>query len=79
VPEYQRLKEISATIPLHICEQVKRNKKNLKNMQIPYMLNGFHPVVPFKEVEIEDDDSNDNGLINIDNLHLDGSATETNV
>ena len=43
------------------------------------MLNGFHPVVPFKEVEIDDDDSNDNGLINIDNLHLDGSATETNV
>ena len=78
VPEYQRLKEISATIPTHICDQVKRNKKNLRNMQVPYMLNGFHPVVPFTEVEI-DDDSNDNGLINIDNLHLDGNATETNV
>lgn len=79
VPEYQRLKEISATIPTHICDQVKRNKKNMKNMQVPYLLNGFHPVVPFKEVEIDDDDSNDNGLINIDNLHLDGNAAETNV
>lgn len=81
VPEYQRLKEMSASIPKHICEQVKRNKKNLKNMQVPYMLNGFHPVVPFKEVEvdIDDYDSNDNGLINIDNLHLGGNSAETNV
>ena len=80
VPEYQRLKEISATIPTHICEQVKRNKKNMKNMKVPYMLNGFHPVVPFKEIEIVDDDSTDNDLINIDNLHLDGNVNdETNV
>lgn len=79
VPEYQRLKEISADIPKHICDQVKRNKKNLKNMQVPYMLNGFHPVVPFKEIVIDSDDDNDNGLINIDNLHLDDSATESRV
>lgn len=79
VPEYQRLKEISADIPKHICDQVKRNKKNLKNMQVPYMLNGFHPVVPFKEVDVESDDDNDNGLINIDNLHLDDEPTETKV
>ena len=37
VPEYQRLKEISATIPKHICDDVKKNKKNLKNMHIPYI------------------------------------------
>lgn len=82
VPEYQRMKEMSASIPKHICEQVKKNKKNLKNMQIPYMLNGFHPVIPFKEEETDDDDdSTDNGLINIDNLNLrDGNASnETNV
>lgn len=79
VPEYQRLKEISATIPTHICEQVKRNKKNLKNMQVPYMLNGFHPVVAFKDVENEDNDSNDNSLINIDNLHINSNDVETNV
>ena len=78
VPEYTRLKEISASVPKHICDQVKRNKKNLKNMQVPYMLNGFHPVVPFKEVPVDDNDDNDNGLINIDNLHLDATA-ETNV
>ena len=74
VPEYQRLKEISATVPPHICDQVKRNKKNLKNMQVPYLLNGFHPVVPFKEVEDNNEENNDNGLINIDNLHLDDTA-----
>jgi hypothetical protein len=48
-------------------------------MQVPYMLNGFHPVLPFKEVDIVDDDCNDNGLINIDNLHLDDIAAETNI
>jgi hypothetical protein len=80
VPEYQRMKEISASIPKHICEQVKKNKKNLKNMQIPYMLNGFHPVIPFKEEEHDDDDdSTNNGLINIENFHLGDGTTETNV
>ena len=69
VPEYQRLKEISADIPKHICEQVKHNKKNLNNMQIPYMLNGFHPVVAYREEEIEDD-ANNNGLINIESLKI---------
>ena len=70
VPEYQRLKEISADIPKHICEQVKRNKKNLHKMQVPYMLNGFHPVKAYKEEEIDDDFENNNGIINIDSLHL---------
>lgn len=79
VPEYQRLKEISASIPNHINDDVKRNKKNLKNMQVPYMLNGFHPVVPFKEEEQQsDDETNDNGLINIDSLHL-TNQPESNV
>ena len=71
VPEYQRLKELSACIPLHICDDVKRNKKNLKNMQVPYMLTGFHPVVPFKEIVNETDaDCNDNSIINIDSLKI---------
>jgi hypothetical protein len=79
VPEYQRLKEISASIPNHISDEVKRNKKNLKNMQVPYILNGFHPVVPFKEEDASsDEDNNDNGLINIDSLHLTNNP-ETNV
>ena len=46
IPEYQRLKEISADIPTHILESIKNNKKKLKDMQVPYMLNGFHPVQP---------------------------------
>ena len=82
VPEYQRLKEISASIPKHICEQVKKNKKNLKNMQVPYILNGFHPVIPYKEPSNDDDDDNDNdnGLINIATLKLDDDdGVETNV
>jgi hypothetical protein len=80
VPEYQRLKEISASIPKHICDEVKRNKKNLKNMQIPYMLNGFHPVVPFKEEDKDSDtESNDNGLINIDGLNLNNDTPESPV
>jgi hypothetical protein len=74
VPEYQRLKEISASIPIHITDEVKKHKKNFKNMQVPYMLNGFHPVVPFKEEELtNDDETNNNGLINIDNLNLDNN------
>ena len=77
VPEYQRLKEISADIPKHICEQVKKNKKNLSKMQVPYMLNGFHPVVAYKEEEVEDnEEENNNGLINIESLNLDNHDDE---
>lgn len=80
VPEYQRLKEISASIPKHICDNVKRNKKNFKNMQVPYMLNGFHPVIPYKDENKDDDsDSNDNGLINIDGLNLNDGVVESPV
>uniref|UniRef100_A0A6C0EZH9 SLATT domain-containing protein n=1 Tax=viral metagenome TaxID=1070528 RepID=A0A6C0EZH9_9ZZZZ len=70
VPEYQRLKEISAEIPKSIYDQVRSNKKNLSKMQVPYLLNGFHPVVAYKEAEEIVDDSGDNGLINIQSLHL---------
>jgi len=77
VPEYQRLKEISADIPKHICDRVKNNKKNLNKMQIPYMLNGFHPVKAYKEEVVEDEDfENNNGLINIDSLHLKNNEDE---
>lgn len=79
VPEYQRLKEISSSIPKHICDNVKRNKKNFKNMQVPYMLNGFHPVIPYKEDKNDDNDSNDNGLINIDTLNLNDESIESPV
>jgi hypothetical protein len=74
-PEYQRLKEISADIPKHISEKIKHNKKKLGDMQIPYMLNGFHPVVPYKE-EDDIDEANTDGLINIDALHLNYDNTE---
>ena len=74
-PEYQRLKEISADIPKHISEKIK-NKKKLGSMQVPYMFNGFHPVVPYKEEEEEIDEANTDGLINIDALHLDYDNTE---
>ena len=77
VPEYQRLKEISADIPKHICDQVKSNKKNLSKMQIPYMLNGFHPVVVYKE-EDNDDNENNNGLINIESLRLEENDADNN-
>jgi len=77
VPEYQRLKEISADIPKHIYEQIKKNKKNLNKMQIPYMLNGFHPVVPYRDEEIEDqEEENNNGIINIDSLKLNNEDNE---
>ena len=75
-PEYQRLKEISADIPKHISENVKNNKKKLGNMQVPYMLNGFHPVVSYKEKEEEEDEANNTDLINIENLHLNYDNTE---
>ena len=74
IPEYQRLKEISADIPKHILENMKNNKKKLKDMQVPYMLNGFHPVTPYKEEE--EDDANNDGLINVGALHLDYDDTE---
>ena len=77
VPEFQRLKEISADIPKHIYEQIKKNKKNLNKMQIPYMLNGFHPVVPYRDEEIEDqEEENNNGIINIDSLKLNNEDNE---
>jgi hypothetical protein len=81
IPEYQRLKEISASIPKHISDNVKRNKKNLKDMIIPYMLNGFHPVRPFPENNDSDNDSNnDNGLIALDGINIDnGSSNESAV
>jgi len=74
IPEYQRLKEISADIPKHILENMKNNKKKLKDMQVPYMLNGFHPVTPYQEEE--EDDSNNDGLINVGALNLDYDTTE---
>ena len=79
IPEYQRLKEVSNDIPVHICDQVKKNKKNLSKMQIPYMLNGFHPVVPFKEddEDSDNDDDNNNGLMAFDNLNLEDPNDET--
>ena len=76
IPEYQRLKEISADIPKHILESIKNNKKKLKDMQVPYMLNGFHPVKPYKEEEEKEDDANNDGLINIGTLNLDYDNTE---
>ena len=75
-PEYQRLKEISADIPKHISENIKNNKKKLGSMQVPYMLNGFHPVLPYKAEEDPEDDSNNTGLINIDALDLNYDTTE---
>ena len=66
---------MSADIPKHIAENVKNNKKKLGNMQVPYMLNGFHPVLPFKE-EDEADDSNTTDIINIDSLNLAYDNTE---
>jgi hypothetical protein len=66
IPEYQRLKEISANIPKDICDSVKRNKK-IKDMIIPYTLNGFHPVRPYNEEDnSSNEDENDNGLITLD-------------
>ena len=76
IPEYQRLKEISADIPKHILESIKNNKKKLKDMQVPYMLNGFHPVKPYQEEEEEEDDADNDGLINIGALNLDYDNTE---
>ena len=74
-PEYQRLKEISADIPKHISESIKNNKKKLGNMQVPYMLNGFHPVVPYTEID-EEEECNNTDIINLDNLNLDYDNTE---
>ena len=48
-------------------------------MQVPYMLNGFHPVIPYKNEKEDDDDSNDNGLINIDGLNLNDGVEESPV
>jgi hypothetical protein len=81
IPEYQRLKEISSDIPQEICEMVKKDKKKLSKMQVPYMLNGFHPVIPFKEEDESDgsDDENNNGLINIENIISNDNGEETNV
>jgi hypothetical protein len=82
IPEYQRLKEISADIPKHICDMVKRDKKKLAKMQVPYMLNGFHPVIPFKDEDSTDDSSDDdngNGLIAIDSLNLNNDPPDTSV
>ena len=79
IPEYQRLKEISSDIPQDICEMVKKDKKKLAKMQVPYMLNGFHPVIPFKEEDKSDgsDDENNNGLINIENIISHDNGDET--
>jgi hypothetical protein len=79
IPEYQRLKEISADIPKHICEKVKKRKKNLHKMQVPYLINGFHPVIPYKEEKLEEEDNdNDNGIINIDSLNIYNNENENN-
>ena len=79
IPEYQRLKEISADIPKHICEKVKKKKKNIHKMQVPYLINGFHPVIPYKEeTDDNNDDNDDNGIINIDSLNIYNNDNENN-
>ena len=40
------------------------------------MLNGFHPVKPYQEQEVEEDDADNDGLINIGALNLDYDNTE---
>ena len=75
-PEYQRLKEISADIPKHIAENVKNNKKKLGTMHVPYMLNGFHPVVSYKDEVEEEYEGNTTDLINIENLNLNYDTNE---
>ena len=74
IPEYQRLKEISNDIPKHILDSVKRDKKNLAKMQVPYLLNGFHPTIPYTDDndEEEEEDENNNGLIDIENIDAGG-------
>ncbi len=81
IPEYQRLKEISADIPQDIIDIVKKDKKKLAKMQVPYLLNGFHPVTPFREEDESDssDDENNNGLINIETITSNNNPEETNV
>ena len=74
-PEYQRLKEISADIPKHISEHIK-HKKKLGNMQVPYMLNGFHPVIPYKEEDEDQDEANNTNFINLSTLNLNYDNTE---
>lgn len=75
IPEYQRLKELSANIPKSISDSLKRNKKGMKDMIVPYMLNGFHPVRPYiEEDNSSDDDNNDNGLIVLDGIHNENSS-----
>ena len=76
IPEYQRLKEISANIPKHISDNLRKSKKNLKDMIVPYMLNGFHPVRPFIEPEEQRDNDPDNGLIVVDGIHRDNGSTD---
>jgi len=80
IPEYQRLKEISADIPQEICNLVKKDKKKLSKMQVPYILNGFHPVTPYKTEPDSDssDDENNNGLITIETI-TSNNPEETNV
>lgn len=74
IPEYQRLKEISNDIPKHILDSVKRDKKNLSKMQVPYLLNGFHPTIPYTDNndDDEEEDENNNGLIDIENIDANG-------
>ena len=80
IPEYQRLKEISATIPKHIIAKLKKNKKSMKDMIVPYMLNGFHPVRPYIEpISDSDNESKDNGLIVLDGIHNENSSNESAV
>ena len=80
IPEYQRLKEISATIPKHIIAKLKKNKKSMKDMIVPYMLNGFHPVRPYIEpISDSDNESKDNGLIVLDGIHNENSSRESAV
>ena len=80
IPEYQRLKEISDNIPRDISDTVKKNKKKLKDMIVPYTLNGFHPVRPYNEEDnSSNEDENDTGLITLDYIRNDDNTSESTV
>lgn len=62
IPEYQRLIEISPDIPTHISNIIKRRKKELNWIHLPFILSDFDKTMPFGS------NSNNNNLANLQNI-----------
>ena len=63
--EYDRLIELSPTVPGYIVEEFKKQFAHVKDLELPDICNVIEHTVSFKHDDIEDNNENDNNISHI--------------